>query len=177
MGATSVEVAAGDADGIAGVEAVDVPVAVGVGDVALDGVAVVAWVGAGVVEAIAVAVDEMLGVAVAETVALVETVAVAEGEPVAVGVGVEAITSFVIVALHVTSAPPPFPESLHWSMCIGRAALVVPFTEQMKPTLVPPLPEPLHWPTVACETDVTPAVFAGVQVPGAPGPVITESTH
>ena len=48
---------------------------------------------------------------------------------------------------------------------------------QVNPTLVPPLPEPLHCPTVAAPTDVTPGVFAGVQVPGAPVPVITEPTH
>lgn len=48
---------------------------------------------------------------------------------------------------------------------------------QMKPTFVPPLPEPLHWPTVAWEMDEIPGVFDGVQVPGAPGPVITEPTH
>jgi len=64
-------------------------------------------------------------------------------------------------------------------MCTGTEAVIVdvPLTVQTKPTLVPPLPEPLHWPTVACEMDVTPAVFAGVHVPGAPVPVITEPTH
>ena len=52
-----------------------------------------------------------------------------------------------------------------------------PLTVQTKPTLVPPLPEPLHWPTVAALTDVTPGVFDGVQVPGAPVPVMVEPTH
>ena len=52
-----------------------------------------------------------------------------------------------------------------------------PLTEQMKPTLVPPLPEPLHCPTVAALTDVTPGVFTGVQVPGAPVPVMTDPMH
>jgi hypothetical protein len=47
----------------------------------------------------------------------------------------------------------------------------------MNPTLVPPLPDPLHCPTVAAATDVTPGVFTGVQVPGAPGPVITDPMH
>jgi len=50
-------------------------------------------------------------------------------------------------------------------------------TAQMNPTLVPPLPDPLHCPTVAAATDVTPGVFTGVQVPGAPGPVITDPMH
>ena len=50
-------------------------------------------------------------------------------------------------------------------------------TVQMKPALVPPLPEPLHWPTVAAPTEVMPGVLAGVQVPGAPLPVMTEPTH
>jgi hypothetical protein len=77
----------GDADGMAGVEAVGVPVAVLVGDVEPDGVAVVDCVETGVVEAVPVAVVDTLGVA--------------------------ASTSLVIVALHVTSAPPPLPEPLH----------------------------------------------------------------
>ena len=50
-------------------------------------------------------------------------------------------------------------------------------TVQMNPTLVPPLPEPLHCPTFAAVTDVTPAVFTGVQVPGAPVPVMTDPMH
>ena len=50
-------------------------------------------------------------------------------------------------------------------------------TVQMKPTLVPPFPEPLHCPTVAAVTDVIPGVFTGVQVPGAPGPVMADPMH
>ncbi len=52
-----------------------------------------------------------------------------------------------------------------------------PVTVQTNPTLVPPLPEPLHWPTVAAVTDVMPGVLTGVQIAGAPGPVISEPTH
>lgn len=54
---------------------------------------------------------------------------------------------------------------------------MVPLTVQVKPTLVPPLPEPLHCPTVAALTEVMPGVFAGVQVPGAPVPVMTDQMH
>ena len=61
----------------------------------------------------------------------------------------------------------------------GRAEVSVELlvTVHTNPTLVPPLPEPLHWPTVAAVTEVTPAVLTGVQVPGAPVPVITDPTH
>jgi hypothetical protein len=105
MGAPVAEVPVGDADGIAGVEAVGVPVAVLVGAVEPDGVAVVAGVETGVVEAVPVAVVDTLGVAVVDTVA--------DAALVAADVGVEASTSLVIAALHITSAPPPLPEPLH----------------------------------------------------------------
>lgn len=64
-------------------------------------------------------------------------------------------------------------------MFTGRTAVAVepPVTVQMNPTLVPPLPEPLHWPAVAAVTEVTPGVLTGVQVPGAPGPVIADPMH
>ena len=64
-------------------------------------------------------------------------------------------------------------------MFTGSAAVDVEpvATLQVNPTLVPPLPEPLHWPTVAAVTEVTPGVFTGVQLPGAPGPVITDPMH
>jgi hypothetical protein len=55
--------------------------------------------------------------------------------------------------------------------------VVAAVTVQMKPTLVPPLPEPLHCPTVASAIVPVPGVFAGVQIPGAPAPVMTEPTH
>ena len=50
-------------------------------------------------------------------------------------------------------------------------------TAQMNPTLVPPFPELLHCPTVAAVTEVIPGVFTGVQLPGAPVPVITDPMH
>jgi hypothetical protein len=89
------------------------------------------------------------------------------------------VTTLVTVALQRTNEPPPFAEPLHWSTFSASAADIVDpvETEQMKPTLVPPLPEPLHCPTVAAVTDVTPGVLTGVQVPGAPGPVITDPMH
>jgi hypothetical protein len=68
---------------------------------------------------------------------------------------------------------------LHWSTFVAIAAVIVEsvVTLQMKPTLVPPLPDPLHCPTVAAVTEVIPGELAGVQVPGAPGPVIAEPMH
>lgn len=64
-------------------------------------------------------------------------------------------------------------------MFTGRTDVAVepPVTVQMNPTLVPPLPELLHSPTFAAVTEVTPGVLTGVQVPGAPGPVMTDPMH
>ena len=123
--------------------------------------------GAAVRAGVAVAPD---GVAVA---AAAVGVALGDGDAVA------ARMTLLTVAVHRTSEPPPFAEPLHWSTFTGSDADVVePVpTEQMKPTLVPPLPEPLHWPTVAAVTDVMPGVLTGVQVPGAPGPVMTDPMH
>ncbi|MEO7442268.1 MAG: hypothetical protein ABIW46_01895 [Acidimicrobiales bacterium] len=61
------------------------------------------------------------------------------------------ITLLVIEAVHVTVAPPPFPDPLHWSIVTGSAvevvdAVTVHFTRIVPP---PPLPELLHWVTVA----------------------------
>jgi len=151
--------------------AVGVPVGVAVAVAVVEGVAEPVGVPLGV--AVAVAVVE----GVADPVGVALGVVVTEGVPVGTTT-VGGITWFETVAWHVTSAPPPLPEPLHWSMWIGSVAVVVePETVQTNPTLVPPFPDPLHWPTVACCTEVTPAVFAGVQVPGAPVPVMTESTH
>jgi hypothetical protein len=62
---------------------------------------------------------------------------------------------------------------------MGSELLVVDdeVTVQTNATLVPPLPEPLHWPTVAAATEETPGVLAGLQLPGAPLPVISEPMH
>jgi hypothetical protein len=46
------------------------------------------------------------------------------GVGVGVGCGVE-MTSFVTVAMHVTSAPPSFAEALHWSMFTGSVNVIV----------------------------------------------------
>ena len=165
-----------------------VVVAVGVG-VGVGVVVAVAPVGVAVVEPVGVAVVEPVGEAVGEPVgeAVAEPVGEAVAEPVAVadavgvpgpGVGV-GTTWLLTVASHVTSAPPPFPEPLHWSTFTAIAAFIVEpaVTVQMKATLPPPFPELLHCPTVAAATEVIPGVLAGVQKPGAPVPVITEPTH
>ncbi len=63
-----------------------------------------------------------------------------------VGVVAALTTSFVTDAWQFTSAPPPLPEPLHWSMFTGNVAVTVddPVTEHTNLTLVPPFPEPLH---------------------------------
>jgi len=102
------------------------------------------------------------------------------GAGVGAGVGVAATTTmFETSASQITSAPPPFAESLHWSMLTGSVDVIVeaPDPVHVKPTLVPPLPDPLHWPIVAAPIEVMPAVLVGVQLPGAPVPVITDPTH
>ena len=138
-------------------------------------------VGDGVPDAVGVDVADAVGVEVAEPVGVdvADPVGVDVADPVGVGVSDVEATKFVTVAVQLTSAPPPLPEPLHWSTFTGSVVVIVdaPVTMHANPTLVPPLPEPLHCPTVAAVTDVTPGVFAGVQLPGAPVPVITEPTH
>ncbi len=158
-------------------ETVDVTtgVPVGIGVDVEDGVPVA------VAEGVPVVVAEGVPVVVAEGVPVVVAVpeAVAVADTLWVAVGVAARTWFVTVAVHCTSEPPPFAEPLHWSTFTGRVEVMVdaPVTVQANPTLVPPLPDPLHCPTVAALTEVTPGVFGGAQMAGAPGPVIAEPMH
>jgi hypothetical protein len=170
-------VAGGRGAGVLVTVATGVPVTVDVATGVLVGIGVDVEDGVPVVGAVGVpeAVAEGVVVTVAEGV----PVAVAVADTLWVAVGVGARTWFVTVAVHCTSEPPPFAESLHWSMFIGSVVVMVdpPVTVQTNPTLVPPLPEPLHCPTVAALTEVIPGVFAGVQMAGAPGPVISEPTH
>ena len=139
------------------------------GATAVGGVAVGATTATGAGVAVGAAVGAVVGAVVGAAV----------GAPVGVGVTGAATTTELTVAWHRTSAPPPFAEPLHWSTLTGSTEVVVELvvTVQTKPTLVPPFPELLHCPTVAAETDVTPGVFTGVQVPGAPGPVMTDPMH
>ncbi len=131
---------------------VPVVVAIGVAEAVADGVVVT------VAEGVPVVVAEGVPVVVAEGVPVVVAkgvpVVVAEGVPVVVAVadtlwvavGVAARTWFVTVAVHCTSEPPPFAESLHWATCTSSVEVMVdpPVTVQANPTLVPPFPEPLH---------------------------------
>ena len=148
-GTNAVGVTVGTNSGGTNVVAVAVGVFVGVAGTAVE------------VEGIAVGVEgTVVGVAVAT---------------VAEGVGAE---RFVMVTKHSVSAPPPFADPLHWEILMGIArGSNEPVTSHVKPTLVPSLPEPLHCPTVASPTELMPGVFAGVQEPGAPVPVISEPTH
>ena len=142
----------------------------GVADVEPGGVVVADAVDPGV-PAAGVPAPGVPGPGVAAAVVVVVVVDVPVGESPA--------TWFVTVAWQRTSAPPPFPEPLHWSMWMGNELLVVDdaATVQTNATLVPPLPEPLHWPTVAAPTEEMPGVLAGLQLPGAPLPVISEPMH
>lgn len=120
--------------GVDGADAVPVAVEVGVatpvGVDVVDGVAVdvAVPVGVDVVDAVAVDVAVPVGVDVADVVG------VAVADAVVVGVAVPgAATSFVTDAEHLTSAPPPLPEPLHWSTFTGSVAVTVdpPVTEQV----------------------------------------------
>lgn len=157
----------------AGVEDTEAP---GVGVLAPVGVVEAVWVGVPVEAVPAGVADAVVPVGVADAVV---PVGVDVADAVGVNVADPAATMLVTVALQFTSAPPPLPEPLHWSMFTGSVVVMVdpPVTVQTNPTLVPPFPEPLHCPTVAAVTEVTPGVFAGVQKPGAPVPVITEPMH
>lgn len=135
------------------------------------GGASVGWIQIGVGVAVA---DSYGGVGVAGGAVLPRA-----GVTVAVEVAGGGETSFVTVAVQRTSEPPPFAEPLHWSTFTTRVEVAVDpsVTRQINPTLVPPFPESLHWPTVAALTEVTPGVFAGLQIAGAPGPVIADPAH
>jgi len=82
---------------------------------------------AGPVGPVGVAAIDLVGVAVADPVgvAVADPVAVAVAEAVAVDVAGAATTSFVTVAVQITSAPPPLPEPLHWSTFTGSVAVIV----------------------------------------------------
>ena len=72
-----------------------------------------------------------------------------------VGAGVvgpgAAVITYVSEAVHMTVAPPPFPEPLHWSTVTRSTAVSVEVVTVHRTRIVapPPLPEPLHWVTVA----------------------------
>jgi len=81
----------------------------------------------------------------------------------------------VTVVVHVTVAPPPLPEPLHWSIAIGTV-FGLPVTEQVTLRVAPPpLPEPLHWLTVGGVG--APDVFGGLQKVGSAPPPVPDSTH
>ncbi|HVE64553.1 MAG TPA: hypothetical protein VNB94_12225 [Mycobacteriales bacterium] len=115
------------------------------------GVAVLLGVGAPVGVPVGVTVGVLAGVG--EPLGVADEVGVGVGVPEAAGAGVAVAARTVLVTedAHLTVAPPPLPELLHWSMVTGSAAAwvegsTVHWTRIVPP---PPLPEPLHWVMVA----------------------------
>jgi hypothetical protein len=78
---------------------------------------------------------------------------------------------------HVTVAPPPLPEPLHWFTVTVRTEVVVESGSTVQRTRCvppPPLPDSLHWVTVA------PVVFAGKgshSTVGAVPPPVPDELH
>jgi hypothetical protein len=149
-GAAGVGVADPAGVGVAGVDVAD-PAGVEVADPV--GVELADPVGVDVADPVGVEVADPVGVEVADPVGVDVAAPVGVDVADAVGVGVSGVaaTKFDTLAVQLTSAPPPLPEPLHWSMFTGSVVVIVedPDTVHMNATLVPPLPEPLHWPTVA----------------------------